>query len=366
VLFPLVAGIGALLLLELAGTLWYRFAVPEDRRAIVETALGLRSSGFNSVLRYRPHPYFNFAGNPDYRSAAGLQPHGDLGFRPTTVDLTRKRSGALRVVALGGSTTYGMYFDEGRNVWPELVGLGLCETLARDVEVINAGVPNYTTFELLGLASMWLPEFDADIVLVHSGLNDAFAVGFPDEGGPDNTSFRHAWSWRPLPRTARRAMRASRLLRLLGMSWLARGGYHVGDMSRAMQYPVPDEEGLTENLAGASGRYFRRNLETLVVLIRHAGAEPVLVTMPLNPDYEQGLGPYYDAVSRAVVRNNGLAAEVAASHGVPLIELYERMRDPAVYMDAAHLNVQGMMSKAQLVYEDVLPVAERVAGGLAD
>ena len=35
---------------------------------------------------------------------------------------------------------------------------------------------------------------------------------------------------------------------------------------------------------------------------------PVLVDMPLNPSYEQGMDPYHDAVSRAVVRNNRIAA----------------------------------------------------------
>ena len=101
--------------------------------------------------------------------------------------------------------------------------------------------------------------------------NDAFTVGFPDEGGPDNTTFRHSWNYRPLPGAVRTAMRASHFLRALGTGWLLRSGYQIGDMTPAMQYPIPPDDEVLKNLEGATGKYFRRNLETLIVLIRQAG-----------------------------------------------------------------------------------------------
>jgi lysophospholipase L1-like esterase len=261
------------------------------------------------------------------------------------------------MVALGGSTTYGMYFWRGEDVWPQLV-VRFLEVAFPDatLEMINAGVPNYSTFELLGMASMWVPELDADIVLVHTGLNDAFTVGYPDEGGPDNTGFRHSWTYRPLPGPARALMRRSWFCRALGVGWLSRGGHMVGGMSDAMQYPAPDDEQVRRLAPAATGKYFRRNLVTLIALIRGAGAEPVLVEMPLNPGMEQGLGVYYDAVSAAVLRNNRIMAEVAADRGVLLVPLYDRMRDPAQYKDAAHLGQEGMLLKAKLVAEGIVPL----------
>lgn len=366
VLFPILALLLALLVVEAVASAVYWALIPAGRRTVVETALGLRRGGFNSVLRYRPHPYFNYTGNPEYRSEKGTQLHGELGIRPTDSDLRHKPPGTIRLVALGGSTTYGLYFEEDHNIWPTLVGLGLRETLGRDVEVINAAVPNYTTYEMLGQAAMWLPEFDADYVLLHTGLNDAFSVGFPDEGGPDNTSFRHAWSHREIPAPLGWSMRNSRLARLLGMRLLKSGGYQVGDMSRAMQRPVPPEEELRSHIDAATGKYYRRNLETLVTLIRHAGAEPVLITVPLNADYEQGLGPYYDAVSQAVLRNNRIMAEIARARDVTLVDLYPAMRDTAAYVDAAHVNVEGMRQKAQLVFDAVLPLVGEHAPGRGD
>ena len=352
-LFSLILLLLAVGVIEGVASAMYYGLVPADRRKTLEVALQLREGGSNSVLRYLPHPYTNYMGNPGYRNADGKTLHGENGWRPTTTSLRAKAPGALRLVALGGSTTYGMYFDQGTNVWPELVGMALRETLQREVEVINLGVPNYTTFEMLGLASMWIPELDADIALIHTGLNDAFSVGYSDEGGPDNREFRHAWSWRPMPAALQKAMRASRFLRMLGMQWVARGGYHIGDMSRAMQHRLPPEDEIRRNVEHADGRYFRRNVETLVVLCRRAGVEPVLIEMPLNPEFESGKGVYLDAVSRAVVRNNRILRQIAEEQDVAFVSLYDRMRDTTVYMDAAHVNVQGMMLKAQAVFEIV-------------
>jgi len=248
-----------------------------------------------------------------------------------------------------------MYIEKSGHVWPDLVGLGLRETLESEIEVINAGMPNYTTFEMLGMATMWLPEFDPDMVLIHTGLNDAFTVGYPDEGGPDHTSYRKSWTYRPLSATAKVAIRASRLFRLLGMSWIARGGHQIGGMTLAMQHNLPSDDDMRANIDAAGGKYFRRNLDTLLTLTRHAGAEPVLVTISLNPNYEQGKGLYYDAVSQAAVRNNRIMAELAVERDVLLIDLYPAMRDPGVYSDAAHVKLPGMIQKAQIVFEAILP-----------
>jgi lysophospholipase L1-like esterase len=340
---------------EVISAIAYHAFVPEQRRTVIETALGLERSESNSVLRYRPHPYLNYVSNSDFAFESGVRPHDPIGIRSSSFPLTEKRPDVFRVVALGGSTTYGMYFEDGDRVWVGLTGLALRETLELEVEVINAAVPNYTTCELLGMATLWLPEFRPDLVLLHVGLNDAFTVGFPDEGGPDNSGFRFSWSYRPMPPAVRAAMRASYFFRLSGNGWLARSGHQIGDLTTAMQYPVPPDDQLDRNLRSATGKYFRRNVETLIALIRLTGAEPVLVNMPLNPAYEQGMGVYYDGVSDAVVRNNRIMAELAEKHGVALVDAYSRMRARELYYDAAHLNQDGMVRKAQAVADVILP-----------
>jgi lysophospholipase L1-like esterase len=365
VVFALLMIAGLLGILEALGAAYYYLVLPEQRREVAELALGLRVGGQSHVSRYRPHPYFNHVANPDFARADGEHPYDPIGIRATSVPLTERRPGTLRVVAMGASTTYGYYAEDAKDTWPAMLGTALEEDLGVEVEVINAGVPYFTTYEMLGFASMWLPEMKPDLVLLHVGLNDAFAVGYPDEGGPDNTTFRHAWDLRPVPPLARRAMRVSYLARSLGLQWLRRNGYQVGDMSAAIQYRIPDDAEMRANASKATGRYFRRNVETLLTLIRHTDATPVLVDMPLNPERESGLGAYYDAVSEAVRRNNRILAEIGAEQSVPVIDLYSRMRDPRAYVDAAHCTRAGQQQKSWLIHQalDVaaldLPVERR-------
>jgi lysophospholipase L1-like esterase len=363
-LFSVLTLLLTVAVLEIIGLLVYRFGLPESERAAIEATLGMRHGDWNDTLRYRPHPYLNYVGNPDWSFDDGRRPHHEIGIRDPGFPLNEKREGVLRVVALGGSTTYGLFVDRVEQVWPHLVGTGLSQTLDREVEVINAALPNYTTREIIGMAAFWLPEFEPDLVLVHAGLNDAFATGFLDEGGPDGRTFRHAWSQRELPETLRRLMRVSRLWRLVGAAFLRDGGYLAGDLTGAIQYSRPPDEELKRNLETADGKYFRRNLETIDVLVRRAGARTVLVDMALNPTHEQGgLGPYYDAVSQAVLRNNRIMEELGRELDIPVVRLYEQMRDPEAFIDAAHVTPKGMMQKAQAVFDAVLPLAESLVEG---
>lgn len=353
---------------EAAGAVVYFLKFDEDRRRVVDASIGKREDDFNSTLRYRAHPYFNYTGSPEYTDVDGNLVHHPIGFRATEIDpATPAERGTVRIVALGGSTTYGFYAEDPRIIWPELTGELLNKIDDANVEVINAGLPNYTTFEMIGFAAMWLPELDADFVLLHTGFNDAFAVGFEDEGGPDNRHFRHACNYRPVPEWARTAMRASYLARAIGTGWLLRSGHGIGDLTPAIQYPIPPDDVVRDNAAKATGKYYRRNLETLITLVRRAGAEPVILNMPINPRFEETGHPYYEPVSQAVVRNNAIGAEIAENHGLLHVDLFSRMRDHDTYVDAVHVKPQGMETKALHVAQALAPhVIERTVAELAE
>jgi lysophospholipase L1-like esterase len=356
-LFVGITAVLAAAVLEGIGSLAYRFGLSESERQAIEATIRLNAGDRNDVVRFRPHPYLNYVANPDVILKDGVRPHHAIGIRDPGFDPTEKREGTLRVVALGGSTTYGLFTERGDQVWPSLVGLGLGQTLGGTVEVVNAGLPNYTTNEIIGMAALWLPEFQPDLVLVHTGLNDAFAAAYPEEGGPDARYFRHAWTHAELPGAVAAVLRVSRLARLVAAGPLRARGFMAGDMTASIQYALPPEDERRRNLDAATGRYYRRNLETIAVLVRRAGALPVFVEMPLNPAFETGDNPYFHAISQAVVRNNGIMREVGGRLELPVVPLYEEMRDPRAYIDAAHTNPRGMMQKAQAVYEALLPLA---------
>ncbi len=352
ILFAL-AGTGLVLaLLELLGVFFYFVLLPRQSRETIELTLGIREpkERGTTALHYKPHPYFNYILNPDFAYADGRKPYNSRGFRMPEWP-GRKDKGTLRIVALGGSTTFGMFAASGEGVWPAMVERALRERFSFPIEVYNLGVPGYTTSELLGVLCMLVPELEPDIVLVHCGANDAFAQAYPDEGGPDNTRFRFSWSYHPLPRPVRCAMRSSRLLRTVGVLLLSRGSYLPGDLFGLFQYPRPADARALEHGRNAVGKYFKRNLKTMVAVVRDLAAIPVLITHPLNPQWDIPKRLAYQAVAAAHLRCNRICLELGGELHVPVIDLFPWMRDERLFVDAIHVNGTGMKRQARIIAE---------------
>ncbi len=82
-----------------------------------------------------------------------------------------KPPGVVRVVMLGGSSTYDPYAMAGRD-WPHLAEAKLREMGLPQVEVINAGTPGHASWDSLGrlYAEIWM--FEPDFVVICHGWND--------------------------------------------------------------------------------------------------------------------------------------------------------------------------------------------------
>jgi lysophospholipase L1-like esterase len=123
--------------------------------------------GPNAEL-FAPHPYLvgmPRAGKVVERGGAKATINA-LGYRGGEIE-RRKPVGVRRIVALGGSTTFGVYVDD-RDTWPSR----LQKTLGGDFEVINAGVPGFTSAENLIQLSLLAVHLKPDFVVLFQGLND--------------------------------------------------------------------------------------------------------------------------------------------------------------------------------------------------
>jgi lysophospholipase L1-like esterase len=122
-----------------------------------------------------PHPYLVGVPKPSYRTQRPsklmahrqiLVAHNSLGYRGHEISQD-KPQGIKRVCTLGGSTTYcvGTSNDE---TWPAVLEI----LLGRGWDVINMGVPGYTTVEYIIQTALDFSDLRPDYAVYYLGWND--------------------------------------------------------------------------------------------------------------------------------------------------------------------------------------------------
>lgn len=290
------------------------------------------------VSKYVPHPYLAYALNPSYRSSSGLSRHNSLGFRGP--EITREKpAGAYRIVCIGGSSTYDTEISDDRLTFAAQLERVLRETHGRrQVEVINAGVGGYNSWESLINLELRVLDLAPDLVVFYEASNDALARLVPPETyRRDNTGHRRAWTdethWWDY----------SLFLHYLGVQWGFSQGNTLGDRILARAPLAPVEDILDTNRPD----YARANLESMVALAKLRGVEFLIsgwTYCPAKNDYASK--PLWQ---RAFREQNEVLRQVARVSGVPFYDFAAEMpTDPDHWADGPHNNVRGARKKAEL------------------
>ncbi|MFO8055983.1 MAG: SGNH/GDSL hydrolase family protein [bacterium] len=125
---------------------------------------------------FKPDPELLWRMRPGYRMGEGFPPLNEQGFRgPEFVE--KKSDNVFRVACLGDSVTFGGVEAS----FPALLERFLKKRLKETVEVMNFGVPGYSSFQGKKLAGRVLTKYDPDAVVILFGWNDHWlAQGFAD------------------------------------------------------------------------------------------------------------------------------------------------------------------------------------------
>jgi lysophospholipase L1-like esterase len=95
-----------------------------------------------------------------------------LGFRGPEIS-TGRPAGTTRIACFGDSTTFGLGVAAA-DAWPARLEAGLNAGDSGRFEVINAGVPGYTSYQGLKYMEQQLPILKPDVVLATFGNNDGW------------------------------------------------------------------------------------------------------------------------------------------------------------------------------------------------
>jgi lysophospholipase L1-like esterase len=151
----------------------------------------------DEMPRYLSVPYLGYIPYPGYRKF-GVEQHNMDGYRGGKIPL--RKNNKLRILCVGGSTTYGFAVDLPNQTYPAQLEKVLDSYIKADtflskkyigVEVLNAGLEAGTSADELIQYELKYRYYQPDVVIVHSGINDAFLMNQNDNNFQlDYTHFR--------------------------------------------------------------------------------------------------------------------------------------------------------------------------------
>lgn len=299
--------------------------------------------------RFQPHHYLTYQLQPGYRK--GLLSHNSDGFRGPEVTKP-KPDDVFRIVAVGGSTTYTEFVpDDAKTFTAQLQQLLNRSASGRCVEVVNAGVPGYNSWETLINVQMRVLDLEPDLLIVYHGVNDVHCrLVHPDSYRADNRGRRKPWT-EPIE------------VRLLRFSMLGRVlGHHAGLWSQPgvdafVRAPTvdPGVRSSSDRIGGNPTAvlnqnppvYFRRNLVSICALAKAHGCRVLLATWAHTPECgDYAATPHYQL---GFAQGNSVVAEVAKTQGALFFDFASVMpTDRRYWRDGRHVNEAGAKMKAEL------------------
>jgi lysophospholipase L1-like esterase len=301
--------------------------------------------------RYAAHPGLPYVLRPSYPS------HNSWGWKGKEFQL-KKPPGTKRVVCLGESTTYG-----GDKPYAEAL-----EDLLRraniPVEVLNAGVPGWTSREvLINFRERVLP-LKPDLVILYVGRNDLIPQAYNDYR-PDYSHFRDPYAdFTRSNYRIKNVVRFSRLALLL-VDW--KPGWFGWD--RVAEHPVyctvrwgnyPKPEQIVANLRDPGKTdTFRSNVEAIVSLAKERGIPILLSTFAFIPERLKleflPVDPMiFEPMRVQLQRNNQAVREVASKLGAHLVDGEQLLQHPEVFTDDCHVTDAGDSLRARIFFDGIV------------
>jgi hypothetical protein len=357
-LVMLVGILVALLLLEWAFRFYIdRFGLPEQKASYLYSIEDI----VRERWRFAPQAYTNFGLSPLYPS------HNSLGFRGP--EMTREKpEGVYRIVAVGGSTTYGHRIGPWQQAYPAKLQDFLHEAGYTNVQVVNAGVGGYSSWDSLVNVALRVLDLDPDLLLYYEATNDVtFRLVDPQHFNGANPA-RGIWNpdLQPLPPSALYRFIALRL------GWMTFPGLEewalrpIEPIEICWSNCTLDGKTPDELIEANDARYYRRNLVSIIAMAQAHNVDVMLSTWAYFPDPIPNESNYMtlDYRVRGVEQNNEIMRELAQAYDTLFYDLAETMPyDISLWFEGVHMNPMGTREQARqyaeyLISSGVLPAPE--------
>lgn len=273
-----------------------------------------------------------------------------------------KPPGTFRIISMGESSTFGFYARD-EYTYPALLERLLAQRLrGRTVEVINSGIPDANSDNILAMLHQELLRYQPDLLTLYAGYNDAQYV-------LDENFLQALASWVHAHSATYVAMK--RALSALGGPVLH---------SRWAKYlPRADRRHVSRQIELHVARY-RRNLGQIIDTTRGAGARLIFIKQPVTTSRSphtrtKGL-TYFEELRwiRAQLDREGWVTsyealflvqralmdtleEMANRHGSPLVDNIAIVNARPDYLTSyVHLTEEGNHALAEVLSQRIAPL----------
>lgn len=231
--------------------------------------------GNKNNLMFEPHPYLVAAPkkNMKLEIKGKTYTHNSSGYRGKEFLPVKSKP---RIIALGGSTTYCSGVSDNET-WPYQLGIALKDSF----EVLNLGVPGYSTVENLIQTALLVPEFHPDIVILHCGLNDMRNYN-ADHLKPDYSGFHPVTFYRSMGFCFEHNLPKIATLRIFIILMQKTGLYPVcREWKKTTERPATDPDTTALYL-------YRRNLTTIARMLKNRHIRVIFAPQVLNYEVFNG------------------------------------------------------------------------------
>ncbi|MBN8592349.1 MAG: SGNH/GDSL hydrolase family protein [Anaerolineae bacterium] len=283
----------------------------------------------------------------DYGMSANQSGRNRLGWRGPEIDLPKPEN-RFRIVAMGASTTYGFTPpDESYPAWLE-------RTLREQfnlthVEVINAGVIGYTTFNSLVSLPTRVLELEPDLVIIYDATNDVLTRDVPPECYQGMNELRGVDPRLYISFPFAPPLSRSVLMRFLSINLgLERDPSILNSRTANVVYEcapgiyadreVPRVGHDSARIEQNPPVYYERNLRSMIGI---AQIHNIRVMLPTWAYWEATTepGPYWRA---AIDEHNVIVRELAAEYDLLTLDYAELApQDQSFWSDYIHMNSAG-------------------------
>lgn len=303
----------------------------------------------------------------NYGLSTTQDPVNSLGYRGPEIAIP-KPTDTYRIVAVGGSTTYGLFLDLWQLAYPRQ----LEEMLQRDygydqVEVINAGVPQYSTWESAVNMLLRIPDLEPDLVIIYHGINDV-GVRLTDPEFYDGlNSSKGYWVDRddPLPPSALWRFALKRLGYELPVAYELDTTFKRPDGIRSCDQDASGAETVcrgfdmtaSEVMLANPPIYFERNLRNMILLARGMSSDVLLLTWAYSPlDFPEagGGGMVQQHLQDGVDEHNAIVRRLADEESTLFFDLAASMPiDEQYWVNGVHMQAAGTAEMARQIAENL-------------